>query len=88
MNLGGRGDSGAINDECGFVDSAEGRLGADEEFSFVTVEFEEILLHPYFYGRQTGVSVGEGWVVEGFGAEVYLSVISIAVESRLKRRRF
>lgn len=37
--LGGRGDSGAINDECGFMDSAEGGLGAnEEEISFVTVE--------------------------------------------------
>ena len=25
-SLGGRGDSGAINDECGFVDSAEGGI--------------------------------------------------------------
>ena len=50
----------------GFVDSAEGGLGDDEEFSFVTVEFEDILLHPDLYGRQAGLNVGVGWVMGGW----------------------
>ena len=51
--LRGWGDSGTINDECEYVGSAEGGLGPDgDEFSFVTVELEKILLHPDFYCQE------------------------------------
>lgn len=83
--MGGGGNSGAINGECGVVEFAEGRFGADEEeISFVAVEFEKILLHPGFYCREAGVDVGEGWVVGGVGAEIYRCVIGIAVEVQVE----
>ena len=50
-------DRGAINGECGVVDSAEDGLRAIvEEFSFVT-GFEELLWHPVVYCKQAGVNV-------------------------------
>ena len=42
------------------------------------------MLHPSFNSCQTGIDVGKGWVMEGFGAEVYLSVIRIAVEVQVE----
>ena len=42
------------------------------------------MLHPSFNSCQTGIDVGKGWVMEGFGAEVDLSVISIAVEVQVE----
>ena len=43
-----------------------------------------ILLHPDFYGRQAGVNLWWSLVVGGFGAEVYLSDIGIAVEVQIE----
>ena len=57
MCFGGMVDRGAINGECGVVDSAEDGLRANvEEFSFVT-GFEELLWHPVVYCKQAGVNV-------------------------------
>ena len=46
--LGGGGDHGAISSECGGVCKfTEGGIGANEdEFSFVAVKFQEVILHP------------------------------------------
>ena len=57
-----------------------GSFGTDEEFSFVAVKFEEVILHPECKCRQAGFDVGEGGVVGGFGAEVNLGVVGVAVE--------
>lgn len=71
--------------ECEVVGFGEGRFGADEEeLCFVAVEFERVLLHPGFNCREAGVDVGERWVVRGVGAEVDLSVVSIAVEVQVE----
>ena len=42
------------------------------------------MLHPVFYCRQAGVYVRERRVEGGFGAEVYLSAIGIAVEVQVE----
>ena len=46
--LGGGGDRGAVDSECGGVgEFTEGGFGAnEEEFSFVAVKFQEVILHP------------------------------------------
>lgn len=36
------------------------RVDDEEEFGFVTVEFEEMSLHPGFYWRQAGMNVRVG----------------------------
>lgn len=83
--LGGGGNRDANDVECEVVGFGEGRFGADEEeLCFVAVEFERVLLHPGFNCREAGVDVGERWVVRGVGAEVDLSVVSIAVEVQVE----
>lgn len=74
--LGGGRDRGVVFSEGGF--------GAyEEEFSFVTVELEDVLLHPRFNCRGR-IQCGSEVVEEGFGAEVDLGVIGIAVEVKVK----
>ena len=42
-------DNSAIDDESGDIDFAECRFRAyEEEFCFIAVEFEEVVLHPGF----------------------------------------
>ena len=52
----------------------------DYDFSFIAVEFEEVVVQPGFY---VGEAVGEGgensWS-DGFGGDVELSVVRIAVK--------
>lgn len=76
--LGGGGNRDGIDVECEVVGFGEGEL------CFVAVEFERVLLHPGFNCREAGVDVGERWVVRGVGAEVDLSVVSIAVEVQVE----
>ena len=50
---------------------------------FITVELEDVLLHPRFYCRGR-IQCGSEVVEEGFGAEVDLGGIGIAVDVKVK----
>ena len=69
-------NSGVVNGQGEVASFGEGGFGAyEEEFRFITVELEDVLLHPCFYCRAAGFNAHQRGVEEGFGAEGDLGVI-------------
>ena len=80
-DLGGWGDSGAVNSEGEVVGGAgEGVWANDEDFGFIAVELEKVCLHPGFYFSQAGGEGGVGGGSDGFAGEIQLGVIGITVK--------
>ena len=77
----GGGDSGAVNVEGEMLSGAgEGIRTNDEDFGFIAVEFEEVVLHPGLNISQAGGESGVGGSSDGFGGEVQLGVVGTTVE--------
>ena len=63
----------------------ESRFGAsEEEFSFVCIELEKIVGEPSFYCGDAVFDVSEGWVCDGFGGEIELGVVGVAVKVQIE----
>jgi hypothetical protein len=77
----GGGDGGSVNVEGEIYGGAgEGIRTNDEDFGFIAVEFEEVVLHPSFNISQAGGESGVGGSSDGFGGEVQLGVVGITVK--------
>ena len=63
-----------------WVQFFESGFGAYEELGFVAIDFEGIEGKPCFYCRDAGFEMGEGRILSGFGGDVDLGVVSVAVE--------
>ena len=80
-DLGGGGDDGANDVEREGLGWAGEVFWADYEyFWFIAVEFEKILLHPWFYISKTGGESKVGDWGDGLAGEAELGVVSVAVE--------
>lgn len=70
-----------IDAEREVLGGGEGGFWAKEyNFSFIAVEFEEVVVHPGFYVGEAVGEGGENSCGDGFGGDVDLSVVSIAVK--------
>lgn len=52
--------------------------------SFITIEFEEVVGQQCLSCRDAGFGVGDGRIVDGFGANVYLGVISLTMKVEIE----
>lgn len=55
-------------------------MSSNEQFCFIAVKFEEVILHPVFDVCQRVCDGGENDWSDGFGRDLQLCIASIAVE--------
>ncbi len=58
----------------------DGFRAKDDDFCFIAVEFEEVVVHPGFDVRETIGEGGEDGWSDGFGGNIELGVVGVTVE--------